>query len=85
MASNPYTNITVIVERNPNNRQMVLLWGSPEIGLEGSSYYQLEGEGAQRVFFRQIRFRTIGEYQVKAVVVKNDETYESDSVTVIVK
>ncbi len=84
-SSSPYTEATIIVERDPANRQMVLLWGNRDIGIAGSSYYQLEGDQAERRFTKVIRFRETGEYEVKAVVIRNDDTYFSDSQTVIVR
>jgi hypothetical protein len=62
----------VFVERNPANRKMIL-------AIDGPSYYrsaefQLDGEGAPRVFDLWRQQLPCGEYTVVAVVLRNDNS-----------
>ena len=84
-SSSPYTEATIIVERDPANRHLVLIWGNSDIGVAGRSDFELAGDQADRRFVKVIRFRETGEYEVKAVVIRNDDSYDSDSQTVIVR
>ncbi len=82
-SAKPYTQVYIRIEKNPANRKLYLTWFNGSTG--GSSLYELPGEEAQTQFFQIVRFRELGEYEVRATLVKNDESSQADSVTVIVR
>jgi hypothetical protein len=58
----------VIIERNPDNRLLVLMLDSENYSTR--SDYQLEGEGAARVYDRWWKDLPCGSYEARAVLVR---------------
>lgn len=76
----PATQVKIIVEQNPKNRHLWLIWGVA--GMEERSYFQLDGDEAPRTFYKTIKIRNLGENEVKAVVIRNDESVITDTAIV---
>lgn len=83
MASSPFTDVRIMIERDETNRHLWLAWGWKDN--VNTSYYQINGAQDQRIFYQTIKFRELGEFQVCALLVRNDESKVQDCVTVIVR
>jgi hypothetical protein len=60
----------ISIQRDAKNRLFCLMWASP--ASEGSSCDELAGEAAPLTIWRDITFRTGGEFNVMATVRQND-------------
>lgn len=66
-------NVKIRVEPHAHNRHLWLIWYQFE-GFESKKYWQLEGEKALKFYDARITFDEGGTWQVKAKVIKNDES-----------
>ena len=82
MRSPCFVRTVVTVPRHPDNRHLVLAWGS-ETGQSGSSFYQLDGERAPAKFDKHIEV-SIGSYLISACVyrVPNERLCDREEVEV---
>lgn len=73
----------VTVSRHPDNRWLVLSWGS-ETGLSGSSFYQLDGEQTPAKFDKRLEVSP-GDYLITACVYRLPQLRFCDRVEVEVQ
>lgn len=82
--TNEYTRTMIRVEPNQANRKLVLEWYKYK-GFENRKWYDLQGEASQVVFRDLIKFEESGEWTVRAILVRSDDSQKVDWTTVVVR
>jgi len=73
--------VKVRVEPDARNRSLVVEWFLFE-GFESRKFFQLEGEAAKKWYEFRIKFEESGEWTIRAILKRNDDSQSSSATTV---